>query len=62
MLCLSRVSVAKPAIKPADLLEASRLCFADAKANMLHGKIEMKREMSSVTRFRELYFSFLFSY
>ncbi|CAK6970846.1 origin recognition complex subunit 4 [Scomber scombrus] len=37
MLCLSRVSVAKPAIKPADLLEASRLCFADAKANMLHG-------------------------
>ncbi|XP_019957852.2 origin recognition complex subunit 4 [Paralichthys olivaceus] len=37
MLCLSRVSVAKPAIKPSDLLEASRLCFADAKANMLHG-------------------------
>lgn len=37
MLCLSRVSVAKPAIKPADLLEASRLCFGDAKANMLHG-------------------------
>lgn len=37
MLCLSRVSVAKPTIKPADLLEASRLCFADAKANMLHG-------------------------
>lgn len=38
MLCLSRVSVSKPAIRPADLLEASRLCFADAKANMLHGK------------------------
>ncbi|XP_022616851.1 origin recognition complex subunit 4 isoform X1 [Seriola dumerili] len=37
MLCLSRVTVAKPAIKPADLQEASRLCFADAKANMLHG-------------------------
>ncbi|XP_056287241.1 origin recognition complex subunit 4 isoform X2 [Pseudoliparis swirei] len=37
MLCLSRVSAAKPAITPADLLEASRLSFADAKANMLHG-------------------------
>uniref|UniRef100_A0A3Q3X4T6 Origin recognition complex subunit 4 n=1 Tax=Mola mola TaxID=94237 RepID=A0A3Q3X4T6_MOLML len=32
-----RVSVSKPAIRPADVLEASRLCFADAKANMLHG-------------------------
>lgn len=38
MLCLSRVSVAKPTIKPADLLEASRMCFADATANMLHGE------------------------
>lgn len=38
MLCLSRVSVSNPTIRPADLLEASRLCFADAKANMLHGK------------------------
>lgn len=37
MLCLSRVSIAKPAITPADLLEASRSCLADAKANMLHG-------------------------
>ncbi|XP_029304958.1 origin recognition complex subunit 4-like [Cottoperca gobio] len=37
MLCLSRVSAAKPAIRPADLLEASKMCFADAKANMLHG-------------------------
>ncbi|KAF7658974.1 hypothetical protein LDENG_00004770 [Lucifuga dentata] len=37
MLCVSRVSVAKPAIKPADLLEAGRLCFTDAIANMLHG-------------------------
>ncbi|XP_034403573.1 origin recognition complex subunit 4 isoform X2 [Cyclopterus lumpus] len=37
MLCLSRVSVAKPGIKPADLVEASRMSFADAKANMLHG-------------------------
>ncbi|TMS11553.1 Origin recognition complex subunit 4 [Larimichthys crocea] len=36
MLCLSRVSVSKPAIRPADLLEASRLCFTDSKANMLH--------------------------
>uniref|UniRef100_I3K2X4 Origin recognition complex subunit 4 n=1 Tax=Oreochromis niloticus TaxID=8128 RepID=I3K2X4_ORENI len=38
MLCLSRVSVAKPTIKPADLLEASRMCFADTTANMLHGE------------------------
>ncbi|KAK7893517.1 hypothetical protein WMY93_022669 [Mugilogobius chulae] len=37
MFCLSRVSVSKPSIKPADVLEASRMCFADAKANMLHG-------------------------
>ncbi|KAF3857409.1 hypothetical protein F7725_009268 [Dissostichus mawsoni] len=37
MLCLSRVSVAKPVIKPADLLEASRMCLIDAQANMLHG-------------------------
>ncbi|XP_034038045.1 origin recognition complex subunit 4 [Thalassophryne amazonica] len=37
MLCLSRVSVAKPVIRPADLLESSRLCFADSSANMLHG-------------------------
>uniref|UniRef100_A0AAQ6AAE9 Origin recognition complex subunit 4 n=1 Tax=Amphiprion ocellaris TaxID=80972 RepID=A0AAQ6AAE9_AMPOC len=37
MLCLSRVSVSKPSIKPADLLDASRLCLCDAKANMLHG-------------------------
>lgn len=38
MLCLSRVSVSKPSIKAADVLEASRMCFADANANMLHGK------------------------
>ncbi|XP_047432230.1 origin recognition complex subunit 4 [Mugil cephalus] len=37
MSCLSRVSVSKPVIKPADLLDASRTCLADAKANMLHG-------------------------
>ncbi|XP_076011336.1 origin recognition complex subunit 4 [Genypterus blacodes] len=37
MLCVSRVTVAKPAIKAADLLEASRLCTADTNANMLHG-------------------------
>ncbi|KAJ0062230.1 hypothetical protein NL108_002564, partial [Boleophthalmus pectinirostris] len=37
MFCLSRVSVAKPSIKPVDVLEASRMCIADAKANMLHG-------------------------
>lgn len=38
MFCLSRVSVSKPTIRPADVLEASRMCFADAKANMLHGE------------------------
>lgn len=38
MLCLSRVSVSKPVLKPADVLEASKLRFADAKGNMLHGK------------------------
>uniref|UniRef100_A0A672YMT6 Origin recognition complex subunit 4 n=1 Tax=Sphaeramia orbicularis TaxID=375764 RepID=A0A672YMT6_9TELE len=37
MLCLSRVTVAKPVVKAADVLEAGRLCFADAKADMLHG-------------------------
>uniref|UniRef100_A0A3Q2U1W4 Origin recognition complex subunit 4 n=1 Tax=Fundulus heteroclitus TaxID=8078 RepID=A0A3Q2U1W4_FUNHE len=37
MLCLSRVSVAKPTITAADFLDASRSCLADAKANMLHG-------------------------
>uniref|UniRef100_A0A665SVG3 Origin recognition complex subunit 4 n=1 Tax=Echeneis naucrates TaxID=173247 RepID=A0A665SVG3_ECHNA len=37
MLCLSRVSVAKPTIKPIDVQEASRVCFADATANMLRG-------------------------
>ncbi|XP_068612560.1 origin recognition complex subunit 4 [Brachionichthys hirsutus] len=35
--CLSRVSADKPFIRPADLQEASRLCFEDANANMLHG-------------------------
>ncbi|XP_054631843.1 origin recognition complex subunit 4 [Dunckerocampus dactyliophorus] len=37
MLCVSRVSVVNPTIKPADVLEASRLCFSDAKSNILHG-------------------------
>ncbi|XP_072308169.1 origin recognition complex subunit 4 isoform X2 [Eucyclogobius newberryi] len=37
MLCLSRVSVDKPSIKAADVLEASRGLFSDSKANMLHG-------------------------
>lgn len=37
MFCLSRVTAAKPCIKPADVLEASRMCFADSKANILHG-------------------------
>ncbi|XP_036401578.1 origin recognition complex subunit 4 isoform X1 [Megalops cyprinoides] len=37
MLALSRVTVSNPAIRPADLLEASRLCTADSKANVLHG-------------------------
>lgn len=38
MFCLSRVSISKPTVRPADVLEASRMCFADAKANMLHGE------------------------
>lgn len=38
MLCISRVSISKPTIKAADVLEASRMCFADAKANMLRGE------------------------
>uniref|UniRef100_A0A8C5GKM3 Origin recognition complex subunit 4 n=1 Tax=Gouania willdenowi TaxID=441366 RepID=A0A8C5GKM3_GOUWI len=37
VFCLSRVTVSKPVIKAADVLEASRLCLCDAKANMLHG-------------------------
>ncbi|XP_010889373.1 origin recognition complex subunit 4 isoform X2 [Esox lucius] len=37
MLVLSQVSVCKPSIKPTDLLEASRVCVADSKANILHG-------------------------
>ncbi|KAJ8393761.1 hypothetical protein AAFF_G00056760 [Aldrovandia affinis] len=37
MLALSRVTVSNPTIRPADLLEASRLCTADAKANIVHG-------------------------
>uniref|UniRef100_A0A668AMB6 Origin recognition complex subunit 4 n=1 Tax=Myripristis murdjan TaxID=586833 RepID=A0A668AMB6_9TELE len=37
MLSVSRVSTANPAIRPADLLEASRMCSADPKANILHG-------------------------
>lgn len=45
MLCLSRVSVAKPTIKPADLLDASRLCFADTKASMLHGKTQQNKNV-----------------
>ncbi|KAJ8351588.1 hypothetical protein SKAU_G00230640 [Synaphobranchus kaupii] len=37
MLALSRVTVYNPAIRPTDLLEASRICTSDAKANVLHG-------------------------
>ncbi|CAF90834.1 unnamed protein product, partial [Tetraodon nigroviridis] len=37
MFCLSRVSVSRPTLRASDLLEASRLCFTDANANMLHG-------------------------
>ncbi|MGH0164767.1 UNVERIFIED_CONTAM: hypothetical protein FKN15_048114 [Acipenser sinensis] len=37
MLALSRVTVSHPAIKPTDLLDASRLCTMDSKANILHG-------------------------
>lgn len=58
MLCLSRVSAAKPAVRPADLLEASRLCFADAKANMLHGKKESQRDIFSPVTSHLLVFVF----
>ncbi|CAB1349508.1 unnamed protein product [Coregonus sp. 'balchen'] len=37
LLALSCVSASKPAIKPTDLLEASRVCMVDSKANILHG-------------------------
>ncbi|MBN3306568.1 ORC4 protein, partial [Amia calva] len=37
ILTLSRVTVSNPAIRAADLLETSRLCTADSKANILHG-------------------------
>uniref|UniRef100_A0A6Q2Z3R2 Origin recognition complex subunit 4 n=1 Tax=Esox lucius TaxID=8010 RepID=A0A6Q2Z3R2_ESOLU len=36
-LLLVSISVCKPSIKPTDLLEASRVCVADSKANILHG-------------------------
>lgn len=37
MVCLSRVSVRNPAIRPVDLQDAGRLLSADAKTNVLHG-------------------------
>ncbi|XP_037123493.1 origin recognition complex subunit 4 isoform X1 [Syngnathus acus] len=37
MLCLSRISPVNTIIKPADVLEASRMCFSDSTSNMLHG-------------------------
>lgn len=48
MLCLSRVTLAKPTIKASDLLDASRLCLADCKTNMLHGKICRRLLVTSV--------------
>lgn len=42
MFCLSRVSVSRPAVRVSDLLEASRLCFTDAKVNMLHGELNVR--------------------
>lgn len=42
MFCLSRVSVSRPTIRASDLLEASRLCFTDANANMLHGELQVR--------------------
>lgn len=59
MLCLSRVSVAKPTIKPADLLEASRLCLSDAKANMLHGKIKIKKRNLFSDGLQTVYISYI---
>lgn len=64
MLCLSRVSVSRPAIRPADLLEASRLCFTDSKANMLHGKHTEQPKTStfnSLLSFHRLIFVFFLS-
>ncbi|XP_066519410.1 origin recognition complex subunit 4 isoform X2 [Hoplias malabaricus] len=37
LLALSRVSVSNPTLRAVDLLEAGRVCFADSKANILHG-------------------------
>nr|XP_006005569.1 PREDICTED: origin recognition complex subunit 4 [Latimeria chalumnae]XP_006005570.1 PREDICTED: origin recognition complex subunit 4 [Latimeria chalumnae] len=37
MLALSQVTVSNPHIKSTNLLEASRLCSMDSKANLLHG-------------------------
>ncbi|XP_046887256.1 origin recognition complex subunit 4 [Hypomesus transpacificus] len=37
MLTLSRVTVSKPTITATDILEASRVCTVDSKANILHG-------------------------
>ncbi|KAK0149699.1 Origin recognition complex subunit 4 [Merluccius polli] len=37
MVSLSRVSASNPTIKPADLVDASRLFSADSKTNILHG-------------------------
>ncbi|KAG7259754.1 hypothetical protein CRUP_004329 [Coryphaenoides rupestris] len=37
MASLSRVSASNPTIRPADLLDASRLLSADANTNILHG-------------------------
>lgn len=48
MFCLSRVSVSRPTLRTSDLLEASRLCFTDAKANMLHGGSERPPNMGGV--------------
>ncbi|KAL4635583.1 origin recognition complex subunit 4 isoform X2 [Arapaima gigas] len=36
-VAVSRVTPSNPTIKPDDMLEASRLCTMDSKANMLHG-------------------------
>lgn len=60
MFCLSRVSVSKLTIRPADVLEASRMCFADAKANMLHGERRNPHTEMWIKPFRVGFYRILF--
>lgn len=61
MFCLSRVSISKPTIRPADVLEASRMCFADAKASMLHGERRNPHQEMWIKPFCVGFYMMLFS-